>query len=354
MRGYLVLAALCGPVGCSTPTWDTPMVDAGEVTMARHRMYATNVPPSRNTPTDEILEVAARVRDRVAPAAYRVCTRIFASGSGCEVVTSRRLLVVVHNPEVNAYADGNNQVTVLGGLVRAVGSDDELAAVMAHEYAHVIIGHVHQMAANAALGSLVGTLAGTAIGVELYTPGSTVIEDLGSTGFKVGASVGGLMYTLEMEREADHMGAYILHEAGYDLNAGRTMWVRLAREAQSGTPLGQRGLRGYFRTHPTTDMRYAAWEKTTREVQSGQKRPLTRLEAIQLRQREQAQQRKVQQQELAQQRKEQLQRAFASPECKALQGRYPECKWWEGKYDVGYLWRCPVPWKTKNWLACRG
>ena len=340
-RIIIVLAALWGVAGCSTPTWETPEVDASETAWARNQMAATQASPSRQTQTDDLFEVARRVQERVTPAAYRVCTRMYSTG--CEVVTNRPVRMDVHNREVNAYADTNNQVTLLGGLVRAVGSDDELAAVIAHEYAHVIIGHVHQMAGNAALGSLMGALAGTAIGVGLYTPGSTVIEDLGSTGFEVGASVGGLIYTLEMEREADHVGAYILHEAGYDLEAGRTLWIRLAREAQSGTRLGQRGLRGYFRTHPTTEMRYVAWEKAMQEIQSGQRRPFTRVEAVQLRQ-----------QELTQQRKEQLQRAFSSPDCKALQGRYPKCKWWKGKYDFGYLWRCPLPGKTKNWRACAG
>ena len=207
-----------------------------------------------------------------------------------------------------------------------------------------MIGHVHQMHSNAGLGALVGTLAGTAIGVGLYTEGSTVIEDFGSTGFEVGASVGGRMYTLEMEREADHVGAYIMHEAGYDLNAaGRTLWVRLAREAQSGTPLGQRGARGYLRTHPTREMRYAAWEKTTREVQSGQQRPFTLVEAA-----------VRQQQELTQQQREHAQRVFASPECKALRESFPKCKWWAGQVDFGYLWRCPLPGKIENWRACHG
>ena len=100
------------------------------------------------------------------------------------------------------------------------------------------------MHANAGLGALVGTLAGTAIGVGLYTEGSTVIEDVGSTRFAVGSSVGGVMYTREMEREADHVAAYIVHEAGYELEAGQNLWIRLAREVRSGTPVGQRSLRG--------------------------------------------------------------------------------------------------------------
>ena len=273
MRGLLVLAALCAAAGCSGPTWDTPDPVPSELQWARKEIAEASVAPSRNTPPEDMLKVAERVRKRVMPAAYRVCSRMYASG--CEIMATQPLLVIAHSRAVNAYADANNRVTLLGGLVSAVGSDDELAAVMAHEYAHVIIGHVHQMQGNAGLGALVGALAGTAVGVGLYTPGSTVIEDFGSAGYELGSSVGATMYTIEMEREADHVGAYILHEAGYDLNAGRTMWIRLAREAQSGTPLGKRSLRGYFRTHPTTEARYVAWVKSAAEVRSGQRRPLT-------------------------------------------------------------------------------
>ena len=340
MRPLIALAALCAAAGCSTPTWDTPPVDAAELTMVRNHMYATHVPPSRGDSQD-IFEVTKRVNARIRPAVQTICRRMYVSG--CERVTSQHLRLVEASPEVNAYADHHNRVTILGGLVRAVGSDDELASVIAHEYAHVMVGHVHQMMNNAGFGALMGTLAGVAIGAEIYTPGSTVIEDMGEAGYGIGSAVGSLAYTKEMEREADHVAVYIMHEAGYDLDAGRTLWVRLAREVQSGTPLGQRGLRGYFRTHPTTPARYAAWEKSTREVQSGQQRPFTLVEAA-----------VRQQEELSRQRTESAQRAFESPACRALRERYPKCKWWEGKYDFGYAWRCPMPGKTKNWRACAG
>ena len=280
MKRILAVGALCATTACSTPTWNTPEVQQDELSWARTQFIRASLPPSRNTPTDDIVDVTRRVQERVTQAAYRVCTRMYATG--CEVVTKHPVVVAYRSPEVNAYVDANNQITVLGGLVRAVGSDDELAAVIAHEYAHVMIGHVHQMQSNAGLGALTGALAGMAIGYGLHTPGSTVIEDMGAAGYDIGRSTGGLMFTKEMEREADHVGAYILHEAGYELEAGRNLWIRLAREARSGTPLGLRSMRGYFRTHPSTEERYIAWEKSTKEVRSGHQRPLTREERIRL------------------------------------------------------------------------
>ena len=273
MRGLLALAAVCAAAGgCSTPNWDTPHVHASELAWARSRIATTHVPPPRGD-SEDVYEVAVRVNARIRPAVQRVCRRMYASG--CETVTSKRAAIDVPNPGVNAYVDANNRVSLLGGMVRSVGSDDELAAVIAHEYAHVMLGHVHQMQSNAGLGALTGAIAGMAIGYGLYTPGSTVIEDFGAKGYDVGRNVGGFIFTKEMEREADHVAAYILHEAGYKLEAGRNLWVRLAREVHSGTVLGYRSLRGYFRTHPTTEARYVAWEKSIREVRSGQRRPLT-------------------------------------------------------------------------------
>ena len=140
-----------------------------------------------------------------------------------------------------------------------------------------MLGHVHHAQRNAGpLGALVGVLAGTAVGVGLYTEGSTIIKDMGSTGFNVGSNVGGVMYSVEMEREADHVAAYIVHEAGYDMEAGRTMWVRLAREVRGGTVLGMRAMRGYFRTH--ADHRGAlrrVGEEHPGGAQRAQRRPLT-------------------------------------------------------------------------------
>ena len=69
-RILIVLAALWGAAGCSTPTWHTPEVSAGEGTMARNQMFATRVPPSRND-SEDIFEVTKRVNARIRPAVYR-------------------------------------------------------------------------------------------------------------------------------------------------------------------------------------------------------------------------------------------------------------------------------------------
>jgi predicted Zn-dependent protease len=59
----------------------------------------------------------------------------------------------------NAFASGGNQVYVLVGAMQKCSSEDELAAAMAHAYAHTLLGHAREMvgpgAADAPAGSIV-------------------------------------------------------------------------------------------------------------------------------------------------------------------------------------------------------
>lgn len=49
---------------------------------------------------------------------------------------------VIETDEINAYADGNNQICVYTGLLKYVNDDSELAGVIAHEIGHIVNNHV--------------------------------------------------------------------------------------------------------------------------------------------------------------------------------------------------------------------
>ncbi len=118
---------------------------------------------------------------------------------------------VVASPSLNAFATPGGYVFAFTGLILAMDTEDELAAVMAHEIAHVTERHVAKRIEDSqviSLLSLVGMLAGALMG-----------GDAGSA-----AAIGGmaasqsamLSYSRADENEADMMGMKYLIDAGYD------------------------------------------------------------------------------------------------------------------------------------------
>ena len=100
---------------------------------------------------------------------------------------------------INAFAAADGTLGFYGGFVRMTGND-ELAAVFAHEVAHILFGHNQKTSANTATGMLLGGALGLALGAALYQPGmdTDFISDLGNTGMEAGYGAGSVAYSPEM------------------------------------------------------------------------------------------------------------------------------------------------------------
>ncbi|KQN22933.1 hypothetical protein ASE86_14240 [Sphingomonas sp. Leaf33] len=96
----------------------------------------------------------------------------------------------------NAFADGTH-VFVTTGLLARLRGDDEVAFFLAHEMAHNILGHAAVMR------------------------GGDVRRGLGRTLGKSGAIIRGV------ERDADRLGALMMHDAGLDPVSGAQALLRL-------------------------------------------------------------------------------------------------------------------------------
>jgi predicted Zn-dependent protease len=158
----------------------------------------------------------------------------------------------VGDPEfVNAYALPGGHILVFEGiwnptlgLVRTV---DELAAVVAHELAHVNCRHsteaiTRQMLPNLLLtGALVWATLEEDDDMQLLFGGLMLVHN-------------GLIvtrYSRKDELEADRVGMMYMARAGYDPRAAPRIWQRIARasDRQTAMPLS------IFSTHPRDDLR---------------------------------------------------------------------------------------------------
>ena len=147
---------------------------------------------------------------------------------------------------VNAYALPGGNIVVFDGLWNPkdglVQTVDELAAVVAHEIAHVNCRHSTEAMTREMLPNLL--LAGAAIWAE--------IEDKDDAQLIIGGAMiayNGLLvtkYSREDELEADRVGMMYMAKAGYDPAAAPRVWERLAGASDSQVEK----VLSIFSTHP--------------------------------------------------------------------------------------------------------
>lgn len=115
---------------------------------------------------------------------------------------------VIDEKSINAFALPGGPVFVHSGLIRSAENESQVAGVIAHEIAHVVLRHGTSQASKANLLQIPAMLAGAALG---NTAGG-----LGQLGLSVALESVLLRYSRSAETEADALGARILYEAGYD------------------------------------------------------------------------------------------------------------------------------------------
>jgi len=155
--------------------------------------------------------------------------------------------VVFDVPQINAFAMAGGKVGVFAGLSKIAQTDDQLAAVIAHEIAHVTAKHVHeklsQEMAVSTLG-IVGAVGGLASGASLLT------VDALSQAYGLTTGVGALAFDRKKEKEADYIGLMYMARAGYDPQESIKVLEALEQE-EAGAPVQP----AFLSTHPSNPER---------------------------------------------------------------------------------------------------
>ncbi|MCM8823964.1 MAG: M48 family metallopeptidase [Candidatus Omnitrophica bacterium] len=165
-------------------------------------------------------------------------------------------LAVVDIQEVNAATDGKS-IFVTYGLLNFAKSDDEIAAVIAHELAHLVRGHVSKMQGSQLIGALATILLGMV--VESSAPGSGEIVMKGAGQI---SEIFTAQYSRDLEREADYFGTKFVYQSGYDPQVYANFLERFAIE------IPQSMISNYLSTHPTSPERILRVKKTIEELKS--------------------------------------------------------------------------------------
>ncbi len=165
-----------------------------------------------------------------------------------EVHTFPYHFYVVDSSALNAFAAPAGHVFMNRGLIEIMDDEGELAAILAHEIAHVQSRHIAQRMARAqklSIASLGGLLAGILLGGEA---GAAIIA-----GSQAGATSAMLNYSRQDEEEADRKGLRYLEAADYH---GEDFVIIMKKMGQDSWKAGGH-IPTYLTTHPGVPERVA-------------------------------------------------------------------------------------------------
>jgi predicted Zn-dependent protease len=131
---------------------------------------------------------------------------------------------IMNDRSINAAGLPGGIVYVHSGTIAAASNEAQLAGVIAHEVAHVVLRHgTHQISNAYVLEAPVSSLG--AIGSKSVT---AILSRIGG-GFAASSMV--LRNSRQAEIEADLMGAQIVYDAGYDPKAAAAFYDKLEVES---------------------------------------------------------------------------------------------------------------------------
>ncbi len=181
--------------------------------------------------------------------------------------------VIFDDKQINAFAMAGGKVGVYSGLFKIATTDDELAAVIAHEIAHVTAKHINQKLSQQMAVNTVGVVGAIGMGAA-GTPWLTAAALERAYGLTAG--VGVLAFDRKKEMEADFIGMMYMARAGYEPRAAITIMERLEAES-AGRSLPP----AILSTHPSHPERIIAMmdalpkaDKLRAEAQAQQAAPI--------------------------------------------------------------------------------
>ena len=160
---------------------------------------------------------------------------------------------ILDSDEINAFATSGGHIFVTKGLVKCCKSEDELAAVIAHELSHIHLKH-SLVAIKASRWTQAGISAASAMASTITENYSTIMEDMVGDIVKDLTNTG---FSQAQEFQADSNALKLLESAGYDKNALISMLEELEKSEKSSENES-----GMFKTHPSPKLRIENVKKT--------------------------------------------------------------------------------------------
>lgn len=145
----------------------------------------------------------------------------------------------------NAFALPGGKIGVYTGIFNVAKSQDQLAAVIAHEIGHVIAHH-HDERVTRQLGAQTGlALLGSVIGSQYGSGAAQTTQQLGGAAVQAAFL---LPNSRIQESEADVVGQRLMAQAGFDPEQAVNLWQNMISASSSRAP-------EWLSTHPDPQSR---------------------------------------------------------------------------------------------------
>ena len=178
-------------------------------------------------------------------------------------------LFLLRDREINAFATLGGYIAVNSGLILAADDEDEVAAVLSHEIAHVTQAHVLRAVERAQRDSVPILLAMLGAIALSQTSHSSSGDNAAMAAM---ASAQGLLeqrqinYTRDNEAEADRIGIRTLARAGYDPVAMADFFEKLQSVVRANQGTERERTPDYLQTHPVTTSRISESRERARQL----------------------------------------------------------------------------------------
>jgi metalloendopeptidase OMA1, mitochondrial len=193
--------------------------------------------------TEAYKDVLAKAKISTDPAANALVRRV---GTRIATATGRTDLpweftVIDDANTVNAFALPGGKVAVYTGILPMTRDETGLAVVLGHEVSHVMARHSAERMSQQLTLQYGAEAVGAVLGVS---------PDLTKAGAGILVSAILLPWGRKQESEADHLGLIYMAKAGYDPQAARDFWARMADVSK-----GQSRPPEFLSTHPSDETR---------------------------------------------------------------------------------------------------
>ena len=262
----LALTATWAQGSANAPTREG--VDVGRNSAFARLVPAEEVEASANKQYQELLKQAAsqnalagpnhpqlqrlrRIADKLIPFAYSWNPRARSWRWEINLLGSR---------QINAFCMPGGKIAFYTGILEQLQlTDDEVAQIMGHEIAHALREHARER---------MGKSAATNIGAGLLSQ-VLGLGDIGRTLTNYGAELLTLKFSRDNETEADLVGLELAARAGYNPQAGVSLWRKMQAASKGAPPQ-------WLSTHPAGSTRIAEIEAAIPQVMPLYERALGR------------------------------------------------------------------------------
>jgi predicted Zn-dependent protease len=216
--------------------------------------------------TDEIAigkEAQAKVR-KETPQVTDGAVRAYVAGIGRQLAAHARgerypyTFSVANYREINAFALPGGPVWINRGAMQTAGSESQLAAVVAHEIAHIAQRHSAQQLSSA----IVTNLGLTLLGALLGNAGGANAANIAARYVASGAF---LKFSRDDEQEADRVGVGIMSRAGWDAHG----MIELMESIRAQEKRDPSSVETFFSNHPSPADRVALLARVVPRARSG-------------------------------------------------------------------------------------